>query len=119
MAQTLVVARQQVFSMGGEKLAVMGLSRDGKILAASGAIWDTATGKELHRLEMRGDPVFSPDDTILALAPDQKGYIRLLDTGTWKEQRRFKAGHVSSQVFSPDGKFLAFGTSSSTRPKVQ
>jgi len=96
------------------------LSPDGKALAGVGGantiyLWETATGKELCRLEghrkrgneMRWALAFSPDSRSLATG-DEDNVIRLWDVNTGKELQHFR-GHESDVYFlffTPDGKTL-------------
>jgi hypothetical protein len=97
------------------------VSPDGRILAKRDStghamgIWDTATGREIARLPMRGVLVSS-----LAISPDNKrlvtgepdGVVRLWDIESGHAVLVLK-GHtqeVSQVVFSPDGQRLASGS---------
>jgi RNA polymerase sigma factor (sigma-70 family) len=86
---------------------------DGKRLATAGQavrVWDTATGKEVRRLEKVAARAvaFSPDGRTLAAGCDY-GAIRLFDAATGQE--RFAGrGHASwiwSAALAPDGRMLA------------
>ena len=72
-------------------------------------LWQTATGKELWRLEKHdggADVAFSPDGRTLATS----GRNPLLwEVATGKERHQFRGhdGHVTSVSFSPDGRLLA------------
>jgi WD40 repeat protein len=91
---------------------------DGKSLAACDAgkvvcFWDSATGKEQHRIEPRGDIIFTfalaPDGKTLATGGLRGAAIRLWDVATGRELRPL-AGDlkgISCVRFSPDGKVLA------------
>src|SRR5262249_11886555 len=80
-------------------------------------LWDTATGRELHRLIGHTDvvslPSFSPDGKILASTSWGDPSIRLWDTTTGKEMLQLKHSEKSEErvppcvAFSPDGKLLA------------
>jgi WD40 repeat protein len=98
------------------------LSPDGTLLAADAAfdrglvlIWDTRSGKELHRLSAHHAEVFA-----LAFSPDGKqlatgafdGTIRLWNAVTGKQERLLaeNKGYVSALAFSRDGKTLFLGS---------
>ncbi len=93
-------------------------SPDGKALAVGedgGAVrlYEAATGKELCRLQGRGDgPVFcvrfSPDARTLA-ATEGDGGVALWDLATGRPRSRLEGHHdlATSLAFSPDGKRLA------------
>src|SRR5262249_10153348 len=84
------------------------LSLGGPWLVSNGdaaSVWDTQTGKELHRLEGPVSPVsvfaFTPDSRQFLTANNSRGpdglpkdcTVRLWDTETGREVRRFR-GHV-------------------------
>lgn len=92
-------------------------SPNGKWLAACGlekvTVYDTATGKELHRLpdchQHIWSVAFSPDGKTLATGQGQR--IRLWNTDTWQEINP-GSGHsepVQAIAFSPDGRTIATG----------
>jgi RNA polymerase sigma factor (sigma-70 family) len=96
------------------------LSPDGKVLAVrrpgSGCttfeLWDTATGKELRKLEAPLHTgltawIFSPDGKMLAAAFGDG--IRFWDVVTGKliRQLALRGGYAASLAFAPDGKTLA------------
>jgi RNA polymerase sigma factor (sigma-70 family) len=96
----------------------LALSPDSWTLAAVGEdnrtiwVWDTATGRELRKLQVQGAKIesfaFSPDGRRMA-CPQADGEIALWDVQEGKALRRFQ-GHkkfLACAVFSPDGKLLA------------
>ncbi|WP_020469922.1 WD40 repeat domain-containing protein [Zavarzinella formosa] len=101
-----------------KRYAVAALSADGSLVAAGEDgrseidVWETATGKRLHR--------FSPGENfalrLLALSPDGRrlayagndDHITLLDLATGREGLRLrKPGALMGLTFSPDGKMVA------------
>ncbi len=95
-------------------------SPDGKLIASgdsfetparsSIAVWDAATGKQLHRLEGHGHVVrwlaFAPDSRRLAAACGD-GSLRIWDTTAEKEIVKIKESSFESAAFTPDGKAVA------------
>jgi WD40 repeat protein len=84
---------------------------DGKTIASLGSglyLWETATGKLLHRLQGGGNDVaFSPDGSLVATAGTG---VRLFDTATGEEAGQHADGPGNSWsllAFSPGGSFLA------------
>jgi RNA polymerase sigma factor (sigma-70 family) len=107
-------------------------SPDGKVLACSGeqrspnasenilVFLDASSGKELYRLVglknyIKPCLAFSPDSTVWAYADKKDKDVRLFDTKTGKEIRRFEGCVKSADTvaFSPDGKTLAATESNS------
>ncbi|HKI32919.1 MAG TPA: PQQ-binding-like beta-propeller repeat protein [Gemmataceae bacterium] len=113
------------------------LSGDGKVLATTGyhvprggiepfekqveinstvELWDTSTGKELHKLRTEGalgvsNVAFSPDGKEMVVATAASGLVTW-DPATGKELRRL-AGRRDLSAFvaySPDGNTLAAGS---------
>jgi RNA polymerase sigma factor (sigma-70 family) len=101
-----------------QQLCGMVYTPDGTKLVACEAdkrvqILDTRTGKELHRLEVQGEPI-----RCFALAPDGKAIVtggwsspvlRQWDVSTGKQLRQIPTGDKDTSVlaFAPDGKTLA------------
>jgi WD40 repeat protein/transcriptional regulator with XRE-family HTH domain len=102
-------------------------SPDGKIIAASGGLpetakttfWDALTGKELFSLtghtDMIGQIVFSPDGTRLATA-SRDGSARIWDAISGEALATLLGhdGTVFSVAFSPDGKTIATASADKT-----
>jgi WD40 repeat protein len=100
-------------------MACLAVSPDGKRLAAANGIqlglWDTATGKQLHRLAKDDSPeanqhvLSSPDGKWIA-SWGEKHSIRVWDARTGKEVCRIGGRNLFPRVlrlFSPDGRYLA------------
>jgi WD40 repeat protein len=101
----------------------MCFSRDGRLLALGGVpgkihVWETGTGKELHRLrwqDMENSALaFSPDGKLLA-AGSRHGRISLWDVASGKLLQTLGRAQPFERVvtlsFSGDGKVLASCTS--------
>jgi WD40 repeat protein len=80
---------------------------------------DTATGKELKKLEGHTEPVFSatfsPDGKMIVTASGDNT-ARIWDATTGKELKKLE-GHTSwinSAVFSPDGKTVVTASNDDT-----
>src|SRR5262245_39879646 len=91
---------------------------DGKILASCDdhktvRFLDTATGKELRRIEPPGDGytsfAFAPDGRTVVTGDSRSPGLRLWEVSTGKELRRITGDKVGTLAvaFSPDGKTLA------------
>jgi WD40 repeat protein len=107
----------------GREIEAVGLSPDGKTLAAKDDTFlyflDAATGKELRRLKCLPDSArgYSPTDWI-TFTPDGKQVavtltgdaVQLVDVAACKVIRTFaSSAGVTACVFSPDGKLMATG----------
>src|SRR5262249_23527871 len=91
---------------------------DGKIVASCDdhkavRFLDTATGKELRRIEPPGDGytsfAFAPDDRTVVTGDSRSPGLRLWEVSTGKELRQITGDKVGTLAvaFSPDGKTLA------------
>ena len=96
----------------------MAMASDGEIIAAADntgttILWDTATGREIHRREAKSEHpsiAFAPDGKSYA-ASDNRG-ARLWDTASGRELHRFSTPAAAARLlcFAPDGKTLAFAS---------
>jgi RNA polymerase sigma factor (sigma-70 family) len=95
-------------------------SPDGKVLASAGwdntiRLWDSATAKELLRLQGHTDAVwcvaFAPNGKTL-VSGGNDGMVRIWEVATGRELRSFQAleANVYCIAISPDGKILATGS---------
>jgi WD40 repeat protein len=76
-------------------------------------VYEIATGKQVHKLEIaRGPVAMAPDGKTLAVGSLKDHELLLWDVVTGKELRRWKGQEerVFSMVFSPDGQWLAAAT---------
>lgn len=122
--------RKEVLSLKGHTAKVIYpiFAADGRTLASAGyddtiRLWDLATGKELHRLNVKGKTekvggwcqvAFSPDQKTLALGPSDHS-LRLWDADTGKERRHlWNRAAVFGLAFTPDGRTLAVGAEDHT-----
>jgi WD40 repeat protein len=108
----------------GREIEAVGLSPDGKTLAAKDDkflyFWDAATGNELRRLNIDLSATaggrsptdwitFSPDGRQVAVSLTGS-VVQLIDVATCQVTRTFARGApVRTCAFSPDGKLLATG----------
>jgi WD40 repeat protein len=108
----------------GGRVAALVLAANGRLVAVAGddlvEVWDTSSGKEVHRLHTTwvGALAFAPDGKTLA-AGTGIGGIHLWDMTTGKELRHFGGGaqgRVHALAFAPGGTLLASaGTDGSVR----
>jgi RNA polymerase sigma factor (sigma-70 family) len=112
-----------LFAPDGRKLFTMGYDNAARV-------WDVATGKQLHRLEVAGanslnQLAVSADGKVLATSsPEGRGSglhaVRLWEVGRGKELRRLPVqGVVWGLEFSPDGALLAAALSVHGGPKAE
>jgi RNA polymerase sigma factor (sigma-70 family) len=106
-------------SPDGRTLAVVGTAGDGGPEDRFLHLWDTTTGKVLHRLEPALEnqvfaACFSPDGKTLAscglgLAQRERGpVLKLWDVTSGRERLRVKPGNnITGLAFSPNGRLLA------------
>ena len=111
------VPRARPGALFNEKVWSLAFSADSKTLASGSGdtsiyLWDSATGKQISRLDGHKHWVrsvaFSPDGKTLVSGSQDKT-VRLWDLGTGKPIRQFD-GHgdgVRNVAFSRDGKMLA------------
>jgi WD40 repeat protein len=104
----------------GAPARIVRVSRDGKLLAATGAnheiaLWDFANGKLLRRTEPNlgdlQDLAFSPDGTLLASSAEDTD-IYLWDTKTGQKKAVVSDLPLTTfaLAFAPDGKWLFTGS---------
>ncbi len=105
----------------GANVFDIAFSPDGKRLVSAdwfGAhLWETATGREIHRLGPRFNTSLrslslSADGKTVALAEHHQGVIQIVDVGSGKLLRQFRNGPDNDDRFcsvclSADGKILA------------
>jgi WD40 repeat protein len=100
-------------------VVAVSFTADGKTLVSHGVgsdliFWDTATGKEIRRLDDRPKgfglrPALSPDGRLIGTTAglgDAHG-LYLWDAATGEERRHFPAGDDQAGAFSPDGLVIA------------
>jgi WD40 repeat protein len=116
-----VVAGKETGNFKDQRVSLVRCSPDGKTLATAAGrggesvrLLDSATGKELAALDMKGDQVnclaYTPDGKILA-AGGNVGTVLLWDVAAGKKLATLdgQTGGVFSLAVSPDGKTLAVG----------
>jgi WD40 repeat protein len=107
----------------GASLRQLAFRPDGKVLLSGGAedvcFWDTATGREIRRVNANGKYssfAVSTDGTRLAVAglSNPLPQIALYDAATGESVRQILTSLIEMPLlaFSPDGKSLLAGTSS-------
>jgi WD40 repeat protein len=106
------------WSTENEELGSIGLSPDGRFLAAGGKVtrvWDLMTGRRVVSFQAHRQPTdtlaFSPDGKVLATG-SQEGVAKLWEVGAWRELATLH-GHllgVHALAFSPDSQRLATGS---------
>jgi WD40 repeat protein len=107
------------FLLFGEMINTLAFSRDGLLVAAEAepttiGVWETATGREVARLEGHKGRIralaFHSDGRRLVSA-DAKGIFRLweLPEGRQRLVRERQRFYAEAMCWSPDGKFLAVG----------
>ena len=113
----------------------LAFSPDGKFLASAGLdnsiaqvqLWDIAKGSQLRTLARtptwRTNPIaFSPDGKILFLGTDEaagtnsdsRGKVTLVDVATGRAVRSFETDHILCLSVSPNGKWIAIGSTDTT-----
>jgi WD40 repeat protein len=112
--------------------SAVALSPDGKVVAIGGppnnqlAFLDTATGKEVRRIESPSDRpnflAYSPDGKYLATV-QMRGGLQLYDAATGAPAGQFPGDGgappaVFSTAFSADGKVVALGVGDRPGPKL-
>ncbi len=88
---------------------VANFSPDGKLLAASGFVWDLGSRREVARLAAGYRAQFSPDGTLLAAGKGDT--ILLWDVATWQQVATLQGQtrEVRCLAFAPDSRTLAVG----------
>lgn len=112
--------------------STVALSPDGKVLAVGGpptnqlTFLDTATGKEVRRIESPSDRpnflAYSPDGKYVAMA-QMRGGLQLYDAATGAPAGQFPGDGgappaVFSTAFSADGKVVALGVADRPGPQL-
>lgn len=112
------------FSPDGKQIVGGGYDSEKNVYFAR--MWDSETGKELHRLPFGNGGIrsiaYSSDGTTIAIGGDRYGgdplAVKLFDSSTGKERSKIPfpdGSSVKSVAISPDGKTLAASGGSSTR----
>jgi WD40 repeat protein len=98
------------FAPDSKRIVAVGMEEK----ALSAPIWDAMTGKEIARLDVRGQghsvrsAAWSPDGKYIALNRDL--IVELYDAVTGKLDRQITCKHqIISCAFSPEGKWLVAG----------
>jgi WD40 repeat protein len=106
------------FEFGG-RFGYSALSPDGKLLAVVGPwcsdqVWDTATKRQVAKLESARRAQFSPDGALLAAGSGNT--VWLWDVATWRKLAPLTEpmADVVCLDFAPDGRTLATGDTDGT-----
>jgi WD40 repeat protein len=121
-----LATRRSIATLTGYRNGVSSVqfSPDGRLLVTAGNIgaprlWSRATWREVARLEGMGQidsALFSPDGQTLVLGDSYTGTVRFWDVGG-RQLRATLAAHRApwfAMAVSPDGRFLATGSSDGT-----
>ncbi len=128
--RNLAISKSMAVSSDGRILAAISHTVDrriGTVVDTWVVLWDLTTGKPLRELRPTrkseagftsgiSSLAFSPDDRTLACAYGREGAIRLWESATGQERRKFE-GHrqtIRCLAFSSDGTLLATGADDNT-----
>lgn len=117
----------QIKGAGWYFTKLFGLSQDGSLLAVVWEnigedsvvyIYDSKSGSELYRLKMSmrtiNDLSFSPDNMLLAAVGEQYAQVWNLPDKNLLMDFRWEPSTLGTVAFSPDGKWLATGSTDGT-----